>query len=135
MEDKIFTTSASSGKSYDRHQDDLFGSFFEHQDQRIGRLGNPLPELDKNIDWEAFCLLLDQVCLKKRKSSVGKRSWEIRGDSYPDTGGHVVRLSELGDVYADYELGPEFVLVLFQELISRGSSVSPDILTVYSGKC
>jgi len=39
-------------------QDDLFSSLFEHRDQRIDRLGNPLVELDANVDWEAFRPLL-----------------------------------------------------------------------------
>jgi transposase, IS5 family len=40
-------------------QDDLFGSLFEHRDRRIDRLGNPLLELDAQVDWEAFRPLLD----------------------------------------------------------------------------
>jgi len=41
-------------------QDDLFSALFEHRDQRIDQLGNPLVELDANVDWEAFRPLLDR---------------------------------------------------------------------------
>jgi IS5 family transposase len=58
-------------------QDDLFGSLFEHRDQRLDRLGNPLLELDTHIDWEAFRPLLDQVRLKARKSSAGRKPWDV----------------------------------------------------------
>jgi IS5 family transposase len=60
-----------------RHQDDLFGSLFEHRDQHLNRLGNPLLELDETIDWEAFRPLLDKVRLKERKSSAGRKPWDV----------------------------------------------------------
>jgi IS5 family transposase len=58
-------------------QDDLFGSLFEHRDQRLDRLGNPLLELDAHIDWEAFRPLLNRVRLKARKSSAGRKPWDV----------------------------------------------------------
>lgn len=60
-----------------RQQDDLFGSLFEHRDQRIDRLGNPLLELDANIDWEAFRPLLERVRIKTRKSPAGRKPWDV----------------------------------------------------------
>jgi IS5 family transposase len=58
-------------------QDDLFGSLFEHRDQRLDRLGNPLLELQSHIDWEAFRPLLDRVRVKARKSSAGRKPWNV----------------------------------------------------------
>jgi transposase, IS5 family len=57
-------------------QDDLFGSLFEHRDQRIDRLGNPLLELAAHVDWEAFRPVLDRVRTKTRKSSAGRKPWD-----------------------------------------------------------
>lgn len=50
---------------------DLFEPLFELQDSRLDRLGNPLVELERTIDWEAFCPILDQVHQKERKSQAG----------------------------------------------------------------
>jgi IS5 family transposase len=40
-------------------------------------LGNPLLELDANIDWEAFRPLLDRIRMKARKSSAGRKPWDV----------------------------------------------------------
>jgi IS5 family transposase len=58
-------------------QADLFGFLFEHRDRRIDRLGNPLLELDGQVDWEAFRPLLDQVRNKVRKPSAGRKPWDV----------------------------------------------------------
>ncbi|GBE07808.1 transposase DDE domain protein [bacterium BMS3Abin11] len=50
---------------------DIFGSLFDAQDIRLDKLGNPLLELDKAIDWEAFRPLLDKAQQTKRKSKLG----------------------------------------------------------------
>ncbi len=34
--------------------DDIFGSFFDPQDARLDKLGDPLVRLDKVVDWSAF---------------------------------------------------------------------------------
>jgi IS5 family transposase len=57
-------------------QDNLFCSLFEHRDQRIDRLGNPLLELEAHADWEAFRPLLDRVRIKARQSSAGRKPWD-----------------------------------------------------------
>jgi len=57
-------------------QDDFFGSLFEHRDQRIDCLGNPLLELENQVDWEAFRPLLDRVRTKARKSKAGPKPWD-----------------------------------------------------------
>ncbi|AMK75856.1 MULTISPECIES: IS5 family transposase [Methylomonas] len=57
-------------------QDDLFGSLFEHRDRRIDRLGNPLLELEAHVDWHAFRPLLDQVRVKPRQLSAGRKPWD-----------------------------------------------------------
>lgn len=57
-------------------QNDLFGSLFDPRDQRIDRLGNPLLELENQVDWEAFRPLLDRVRSKSRKSQAGRRPWD-----------------------------------------------------------
>jgi IS5 family transposase len=54
-------------------QDDLFGALFDHRDRRIDRLGNPLLELETNVDWEAFRPLLARVRIKARKSQAGRK--------------------------------------------------------------
>lgn len=59
------------------HQDDLLGSLFEHRDRRLDRLGNPLLELDEPIDWDTFRPLLDKARLKERKSSAGRKPWDV----------------------------------------------------------
>jgi IS5 family transposase len=58
-------------------QNDLFGSLFEHRDRHIDRLGNPLLELDAHVDWEAFRPLLEQVRVKERKSSAGRKPLDV----------------------------------------------------------
>lgn len=58
-------------------QDDLFGSLFDHRDQHLDRLGNPLQELDAHIDWEAFRPLLETVRLKARKSQAGRKPLDV----------------------------------------------------------
>lgn len=58
-------------------QDDLFSSLFEHRDERIDRLGNPLVELDANVDWEAFRPLLDRTRTKARKSPAGRKPLDV----------------------------------------------------------
>jgi IS5 family transposase len=40
-------------------------------------LGNPLLELDAHIDWEAFRPLLERVRLQARKSSAGRKPWDV----------------------------------------------------------
>jgi IS5 family transposase len=57
-------------------QDDLFGSLFDHRDQRINHLGNPLLELQSHIDWEDFRPLVDRTCIKARQSSAGPKPWD-----------------------------------------------------------
>lgn len=56
---------------------DIFGSLFELQDKRLKQLGNPLLELEKNVDWEAFRPLLDKIHDKKRKSQAGARPKDV----------------------------------------------------------
>ncbi|MGZ8213990.1 MAG: transposase, partial [Methylosarcina sp.] len=58
-------------------QDDLFGSLFEHRDQHIDRLGDPLLDLNTPIDWESFRPLLEGVRMKARKSSAGRKPWDV----------------------------------------------------------
>lgn len=58
-------------------QDDLFGSLFDHRDRHVDRLGNPLLELDANVDWEAFRPLLEKVRAKPRKSAAGRKPLDI----------------------------------------------------------
>ena len=52
---------------------DLFGSLFALQDRRLDRLGNPLLELDKTIDWSAFRKILNRSRKKERKSNAGAK--------------------------------------------------------------
>ena len=50
---------------------DLFGSFFDLQDARLTKLKDPLAQLDKVVDWEAFRPLLERVRPTERKSNAG----------------------------------------------------------------
>ncbi len=56
---------------------DLFGSLFDLQDSRLKQLGNPLLELEKTIDWESFCPLLDKIHEKERKNQAGAAPKDI----------------------------------------------------------
>ncbi len=50
---------------------DIFGFLFNLQDYRLKQLGNPLPELEKAVDWESFRSLLNKVHEKQRKHQAG----------------------------------------------------------------
>ena len=50
---------------------DLFGSFFDPQDTRLDKLGDPLARLREVVDWEAFRPLLERVRPTERKSNAG----------------------------------------------------------------
>ena len=50
---------------------DLFGSFFDLQDARLTKLKDPLAQLDKVVDWEAFRPLLVRIRPTERKSNAG----------------------------------------------------------------
>ena len=58
-------------------QDELFGSLFEHRDQHLDRLGNPLVELEATVNWEAFRPILKKTCIKDRKSAAGQKPWDV----------------------------------------------------------
>ncbi len=51
--------------------DDMFGSFFDPQDARLDKLGDPLVRLDKVVDWSAFRSLLARLRPVERKSNAG----------------------------------------------------------------
>jgi len=51
--------------------DDIFGSFFDLQDARLDKLGDPLIRLDKVVDWSAFRSLLERLRPAERKSNAG----------------------------------------------------------------
>ena len=50
---------------------DLFGSFFDPQDSRLDKLGDPLARLGEVVDWEAFRPLLTRLRPTARKSNAG----------------------------------------------------------------
>ena len=50
---------------------DLFGSFFDPQDSRLDKLGDPLVRLGEVVDWEAFRPLLSRIRPTSRKSKAG----------------------------------------------------------------
>ena len=50
---------------------DLFGSFFDPQDSRLDKLGDPLARLGAVVDWEAFRPLLSRIRPSSRKSNAG----------------------------------------------------------------
>ena len=50
---------------------DLFGSFFDPQDKRLDKLGDPLIQLAEAVDWESFRPLLARIKPSVRKSNAG----------------------------------------------------------------
>lgn len=50
---------------------DLFGSFYDPQDSRLNKLGDPLARLGEVVDWETFRPLLERVRPTERKSNAG----------------------------------------------------------------
>ena len=50
---------------------DLFGSFYDPQDSRLNKLGDPLARLGEVVDWEPFRPLLERVRPTERKSNAG----------------------------------------------------------------
>lgn len=56
---------------------DIFDPLFDLQDTRLDRLGNPLVELERTIDWEAFRPLLSPVHQKERKSQAGAPTRDV----------------------------------------------------------
>ena len=47
--------------------------------QRLETLGDPLPKLAhvELVDWEGFCLLLDRIRKKERKSLAGRKPYDV----------------------------------------------------------
>jgi IS5 family transposase len=56
---------------------DIFGSLFDLQDHRLDRLGNPLIELDQNIDWNAFRRTLKRMHKTEKKSNAGTKPKDV----------------------------------------------------------
>lgn len=56
---------------------DLFGSLFNLQDNRLDQLGNPLVELDGRIDWNAFRSTLNRVHQKQSKGKAGAKPKDV----------------------------------------------------------
>lgn len=56
---------------------DIFDPLNEFQDSRLDRLGNPLLELEANVDWEAFRSTLEQVHEKERKNKAGAPTKDV----------------------------------------------------------
>ena len=54
---------------------DLFGSFFDPQDKRLAKLGDPLLRLAETVDWEQCRPLLERVkpALRKRNAGAPRR--------------------------------------------------------------
>jgi len=53
--------------------------FFDQEDRlaRLEKLGDPLPRLDKIVDWQAFRPLLKVIHQKQRKSSAGRKPHDV----------------------------------------------------------
>ena len=56
---------------------DIFDPLFDLQDPRLDRLGNPLVELERTIDWEDFRPVLDPVHQKERKSQASAPTRDV----------------------------------------------------------
>ncbi len=53
-------------------------SFFDQENRlaELEKLGDPLPRLDRIVDWDAFKPLLDKIHEKPRKSNAGRKPWD-----------------------------------------------------------
>lgn len=56
---------------------DIFDPLLELQDQRMMKLGNPLLELERSINWELFRPLLKRIHHKTRKSNAGAKPKDV----------------------------------------------------------
>lgn len=56
-----------------------FNSFFDLQSRMedIDRMGDPLVELDRAIDWKAFRPILKTIREKERKSNAGRKPYDV----------------------------------------------------------
>ena len=54
-------------------------SFFDIDDRHalLEKLGDPLPKLQRCVDWEQFCPLLQKVHEKQRKSKAGRKPYDV----------------------------------------------------------
>jgi len=54
-------------------------SFFDQEDRlaKLEKLGDPLPRLDRIVDWQAFRPLLKVIHQKQRKSSAGRKPHDV----------------------------------------------------------
>ena len=50
---------------------DLFSHLFDLQDARLNTLGDPLEEMSRMVDWEAFRPRLKRVHAKRNESNKG----------------------------------------------------------------
>jgi len=53
-------------------------SFFDTENRlaELEKLGDPLPRLDRIVDWESFKPLLKKIHQKPRKSNAGRKPWD-----------------------------------------------------------
>lgn len=56
-----------------------FNSFFDLQSRMedIDRMGDPLVELNKVVDWKAFRPILNKIREKERKSNAGRKPYDV----------------------------------------------------------
>ena len=56
---------------------DLFGSLFDLQDNRLEKLGNPLLALDETIEWARFRKTLNRINKKQNKGTAGAKPKDV----------------------------------------------------------
>jgi IS5 family transposase len=56
---------------------ELFNPFSDLQSTRLAKLGNPLLELDSQIDWHLFRPVLGRIYHKKRRSNAGAKAKDV----------------------------------------------------------
>ncbi len=56
---------------------DLFGSIFDLQDNRLDKLGNPLLALDETIEWNRFRKTLNRISKKQTKGAAGAKPKDV----------------------------------------------------------
>jgi len=56
---------------------DLFGSLFDLQDNRLEKLGNPLLALDETIEWAHFRKTLNKINKKQNKGTAGAKPKDV----------------------------------------------------------
>ncbi|ASJ72092.1 IS5 family transposase [Granulosicoccus antarcticus] len=94
--------------------------------QLLEKLGDPLPKLQRSVDWEAFRTLLNVVHEKKRKSNAGRKPYDVVLMFKILVLQHLYNLS---DEQIEYQIRDRYSFCRFLDLSPEGQV--PDARTVW----